>query len=206
MKQDRPTLRTPRSKEEKHHRDRCPTTATNHTMTEKVVNVLKTNSPFSRGSETLVTLLSDKIIPHEITSGILKAEDTGRAGMVKYQEERIQSSTRSPWDVLHRLPTKTFRDACKKARVTLGGRQVGMAGTDDFSRHLLLAVQRNANLDLRSIISTYELSLFPLSLFDEQGDPRATAKSALLKIFEPMNRETEEFLTSKEVLVLDGMA
>lgn len=53
----------------------------------------------------------------------------------------------------------------------LGGKQVAMAGTEDFTRRLLLAVQRNANLDLRSIISSYELSIFPLSFFDEQGDP-----------------------------------
>ena len=87
----------------------------------------------------------------------------------------------------------------------LNGKKVMMAGTDDFTRRLLLAAQRNANLDLRSIIS-YELSIFRYSLFDEQGDPRMTTKSAILKVFEAMNGETADQSLSKQVLVLDVMA
>lgn len=90
-------LKAPRRKElGRHYRDSHPTTATNHTMTERMVNVLKINNSFYSGS------------------------DTERAALIKYQQERIKSATRSPWDVLHRLPTKSFRDAFKKARVMLG--------------------------------------------------------------------------------------
>ena len=81
-----------------------------------------------------------------------------------------------------------------------------MASKDDFTRCLLLAVQRNANFDLRSIISVYELSIFLLSLFDEQGDFRMTTKSAMFKVFEAMNDETTEQSSTKQVLVLDAEA
>lgn len=80
-----------------------------------------------------------------------------------------------------------------------------IAERDDFTRRLLLAVQRNANSDLRSIISKFILPIFPLSLLDKQGDPQMTAKSAILKVFKDMNEELADHPVSKQVLVLDAM-
>ena len=62
---------------------------------------------------------------------------------------------------------------------------------------------------LRTIISIYELSLFPLSFFDDQGYPRVTTKSALLRVLEKMNAAVSTASqppSSSRVLVLDGMA
>lgn len=57
-------LKVPRRKElGRHSRDSHLTTATDHSMTEKMVNVLKTNTTLYSGSDTLVTILSNKIIP-----------------------------------------------------------------------------------------------------------------------------------------------
>lgn len=56
-----------------------------------------------------------------------------------------------------------------------------------FAFFLLLAVQRNAVLGRRSIISSFELSAFPVLFFEEHRNPIMTAK-----IFDSMDKATAE--------------
>ena len=84
-----------------------------------------------------------------------------------------------------------------------------VTGSSDFTRRLLLTLQLDSSLDLRNIISMYELSLFPLALFDDQGYPRVTTKTSLLRVLENMNAAVSTALqhpSSSRVLILDGMA
>ena len=74
----------------------------------------------------------------------------------------------------------------------LGGKQVSMAGTEDFTNRLLLAVQRSANLDLRDS-SLHHLLIravyISLSLFDKQGDPRMTSECDLKGFLKGLERD-----------------
>ena len=96
----------------------------------------------------------------------------------------------------------------KKLPTLIKGK-VLVSGSTDFYRRLLLAVQLDSSLELRIIMSFYELSLFPLALFDDQGYPRVTTKSALLRALEKMNEEVSAVSqppSSSRVLILDEMA
>lgn len=86
---------------------------------------------------------------------------------------------------------------------------MAVAGSTDFMRRVLLGVQRNANLDVREFMVNYELSAYPLALFDERGDLRVMAKSALLNVIKPSCTDPTSpscRTSSHQVLILDGMA
>ena len=193
----------------KHHKDSPAVTKKTHEMTKEVAGLLRQHNPFTREKAQLTTVLSRKVAPDEMVDALTRIEETGKEALLKYEEGRIRTAQQSPWEVLHRLPTKTFKTLGKKAKVSIGGKKVIVTGSSDLNRRLLLAVQLDSSLDLRTIISIYELSLFPLALFDDQGYPRVTTKSALLRVLEKMNAAVStasQRPSSSRVLVLDGMA
>ncbi len=193
----------------KHHKDSPAITKKTHQMTKQVADLLRQHNPFTREKAQLTTVLSRKVAPDEMVGALTRIEEIGKEALLKYEEERIRTAQKSPWEVLHRLPTKTFKTLGKKATVSIGGKQVVVTTSSDITRRLLLAIQLDSSLDLRTIISSYELSLFPLALFDDQGYPRVTTKSALLRVMEKMNAAistTSQPTSTSRVLVLDGMA
>ena len=193
----------------KHHKDSPAVTKNTHEMTKQVASLLRQHNPFTRDKAQLTTVLSRKVAPDEIVNALTRIEETGKEALLEYEEGRIRTAQKSPWEVLHRLPTMTFKTLGKKAKVSIGGKQVIVTGSSDFTRRLLLALQLDSSLDLASIISSYELSLFPLALFDDQGHPRVTTKSALLRVLEKINAAVSTATqpsSSSRVMVLDGMA
>ncbi|CAH2085135.1 unnamed protein product [Euphydryas editha] len=91
---------------------------------------------------------------------------------------------------------------------TLAAAKDGMHIGDDFvSVDTFLLIQRisaffHGNEKLTRKALSYELSPFPLSLFDEHGLMRKTAKSELYKIFEPCLQSPA--LTLNSIYVIDG--
>lgn len=194
---------------EKHHRDSPSLTMKHQEMIQKVMQIAGDNNPFSYASESLTTLLSQKVVPPEIEKSLLQAEDHERATLLKFQQERLETDFGSPWDVLHRLPVKTFKNLVKKTIVAVAGEKMAVAGSTDFTRRVLLAVQMNANLDVRELMINYELSAYLLALFDEHGDLWVTAKSALLNVIKPSCTDPTSpscVTSSHRFLSLDGMA
>ena len=58
-------------------------------------------------------------------------------------------------------------------------------------------------------MATYELTAYPLSLFDDYGELRVISKSALLNLLEPLNPNTTSITCktpSYQVLIQDGLA
>jgi len=133
---------------------------------------------------------------------LLQAEDHDRAALEKFQQERLETDIGSPWDILHRLLMKTFKDLAKKTKVEVAVAKMAVTGSVVFTKRVLLAVRRNASLGVRELMTKYELSAYPLALFDEHGDLRVTAKSALLSVFKPSCAD----ITSTSSMILDGMA
>ena len=87
--------------------------------------------------------------------------------------------------------------------------KTAVTGSTDFTRRVLLAVQRNASLDVKELMATYELTAYPLSLFDDYGELRVISKSALLNLLKPLNPNTTSITCktpSYQVLIQDGLA
>lgn len=149
----------PDHRKTRHYQDTPHSMSVNHSMTKKVVDFLCICDPFTRDFDFLTTILSHKVAPTDVTAALLKASENGKAALQKYANERIESWSRSPWDVLHRQRLKTFKDLSKKCVITVNGKKMNISNSADFTSCLLLAEQTDANLDLNTIMTNYELSM-----------------------------------------------
>ena len=118
----------------KHHKDSPAVTKKTHEMTKEVAGLLRQHNPFTREKAQLTTVLSRKVAPDEMVDALTRIEETGKEALLKYEEGRIRTAQQSPWEVLHRLPTKTFKTLGKKAKVSIGGKKVIVTGSSDFAR------------------------------------------------------------------------
>ena len=169
-------------------------------------------NPFLLETDTeqipLTNLASGVVLPENIATRLLNAEQLGINQYHYFVEQRLNSNKVSFWSPLKHLNIATFASTLyKSARKNVADKGEAL-GTDRdiFGRLVLAAKVRQINL--KEVLS-HEMCNVPLSLAHSDGSLRKCNKSDLLSQLEAQVKENRTFPTSPSMstsYIIDGMA
>ena len=168
-------------------------------------------NPFHAENEAtpLSNLSSGVIMPNDMSTRLLYAEDLGRREMKTFIANRINSNSVGFWDPLPSLKIQTFASMTKNIQVKASDEKLTTVNADRTLFARLLIASRSRNIDLREVLK-YELSPVPYALAHTDGTIRKSTKSALLTALETSVQVSPRLPCDNEnprtEHILDGMA
>ena len=149
----------------------------------------------------LTNLSTDVVMPPNIATRLLNAENLGRQELVSFVTKRLNSNDTGFWDPLSKL---------KKAKVKSADEKIITINADRSLFARLLIASKSRDINLRDVLK-YELSAVPHSLAHTDGSLRKTAKSVLLSLLEESVEVAPRLPSVGDpepltAYVLDGMA
>ena len=160
-----------------------------HDMVEKFDKVFESvNLNFHEKSDhSMRNFITNKVFSDDIIKDILGFEETGKNRYKTIVQQRLQGNT-DLFSTLSKLQLKLASDGNKKVKTAMDGVMEDIKGYSSlFGRCAIVANQRE--LDMKSIIGTYELDVVPRSVMTADGmlHPGDEGKSKIVEIL------TEDF-------------
>lgn len=133
-----------------------------------------------------------------------------------FVNERVKNNIKSIWAPLQKLNLKLCKTNNKKMRIKIKDSVVELKEDVNLISRLLVASRARPDFDLKSVISKYELSAIPRSLYSSDGQMyHCLAKSKVMHLLEGLVDITEqEAMAASEnsakrpfkVAIIDAMA
>jgi hypothetical protein len=160
-------------------------------------------------SYELVNIVTGRVASSDVEQSLSGFLDAGEAQQYKFVTERLsEGHTRSFWDTMPRLKTKTFRDMKK----TASAGESSINSNSEVLFRFLLAVANSRDVKMKTV-PRHELAAIPPSMFHEDKSMRKTNMADLAKKLESHCEEQQllpEKITDGSVYnmayIVDGMA
>ena len=202
------------TKEFKHHQNNVAARQRLNKNVSALTDAMKkSGDPFSHDTNDVINLVTKEVMPEAIKEGILTLTDVGLELFRKFKQERILSNEVPLWASMKRRKLQLWSASAKKARYSDQGQVIELKEDRNLFARLLIAARSRPEINIQEIISTYELSVVPRSLFNSDGSlSHNTSKSQLMHIVENhvqacVENVAETKLTrNRRVAVIDAMA
>ena len=136
----------------------------------------------SENRKPLVNIRTGLVAPPDVCSWLNGCKQSGSIKLKDFLKKSIQTQTEDLCDPITKTKIKCFSSCYQKAAISKPGKLVAT----DIDRQImgrLVVVSQTREVDLETLFD-YELSSFPLSLFNPDGTTRKCCKSNLLKELE----------------------
>ena len=107
--------------------------------------------------EKLVHSTSNIIMPQAVTENILDTENRGRIAYEKFVKERI-SGPSNLWDKMSKWNVIGWTDGAKPIKAKVGVEEIVLKQSSSLLARLLIIARSSRDVDLKDVISMYELS------------------------------------------------
>ena len=130
---------------------------------KKLKEVLSKNNMFNTvenedgTKEKLAHSTSNIIMPQAVTENILDTENRGRIAYEKFVKERI-SGPSNLWDKMSKLKVIGWTDGAKPIKAKVGAEEIVLKQSSSLLARLLIIARSSRDVDLKDVISMYELS------------------------------------------------
>jgi hypothetical protein len=170
----------------KHHQNTVPARQRLHRNVYSLVNIIQNiGDPFQHYSEDVINLVTKEVMSQQVKHDILQLSEIGEELFKKFRQERISSNELLLWAPLKRRKLQTWSVSTKKVRYNDQGQVFELKEDRNLFARMLIAARSRPKINLQEIISTYELSVVPRSLFNSDGSlSHTTSKCQLMHIIE----------------------
>lgn len=203
-----------------HHENNKPTLTRQNKNVRNLSDVIKNcGNPFQHNSLDIINIVTKQIMPTHTKNDILTLGEKGSRVLEKFVNERIRTNDVNLWAVLKKSKLSLWKDNVKKVKVKDKGVVVELREDRGLFARLLIASRTRPEINLQEILSEYELSVVPRSLFATDGSLlHCSSKSQLMSLLESVQSPVGENETaaipnipvtiqanSKSTVVVDGM-
>ena len=192
------------------------TDSTNHRMFTNVVEIKKiliSHDVNFEESTSLCNLTTKSVMPADAAEQFLNHDVQGQILYEKYKEENI-CGNKSPWEKQSKRKLPTFASFNKVVKVKIRDKMISLKEQSSLMTRLLITARKRPEVDLEKIIGTYEFSVVPRSILDNDGSlmidtTKSVAMHQIEKVLKDKNEENlsiEENAAEQKVIIFDGMA
>ena len=144
---------------------------------------------FESDSQQIYNVVTKSILPEPANNEIVSHFEIGQELYSKFHKKRICGEV-SIWSPLKKRNIGSFKSIAKRLTTKLEGKVIYMREDKTLLRRLLIVSQRREEIDLSSLVSKFEFSAFPRSMFTYDGKLMlCTNKSVLIHGIEAIIRE-----------------
>lgn len=197
-----------------HHHDLRTSVSNRHSKNvEKVYEYLSEGcNPFDYNGSELINVVSRSVFPEKTKVDVVRVSSIGEKAYAQFVNDRLtDKSIQSIWTPITKINLHLCKKNKKKMRVKINDIVTELKEDTSFLSKLLMISRVRDSFDLRPIISNYELSAVPRSMFFPDGKLiQCSRKSQLMSLLEKQVDNTSEpnltSITHTKVAVLDAMA
>lgn len=154
----------------------------------------QSGNPFLYEDGLLINIVTKCVFPENISNDMCQMTVRGKKAYNTFVRERIQGSGKSIWDPLEKLNLKLCKSNNKKIKLKIKDTVVELKEDVNLLSKLLIVSKSRPEFDLKSVVSKYELSAVPRSLYSSDGEMHhGSAKSKLMHLLENMVEMTRTY-------------
>lgn len=172
------------------------------TNVKKLISTLESHvNPFEYDNSDVINLVTKAVMPNETKTDLCDIDSKGNKQFTLFTEERLKSNAVNFWAPLKKVSLKTWKDSVRKTNVKLGDKVVELKEDRGLFARMLIVANSRQDVNIEEVISTYELSVVPRSMFSADGQMNhCSDKSSLMKILETLpNKSTVQPFGEKAV-------
>lgn len=171
-------------------------------------------NPFKYEGPELINISTKAVFSDQITADVSSVESLGTELYETFKSDRLIDGAVSLWAPIKRNKLNLCSSNNKSTKVTISGSITELSADRNLFSRLLIVTRSQRELDLRTTLGKYEMSVVPRSMFALDGTMyQCAAKSKLIHILksvvEQNTNNTSESLQFRQpnswVAIVDGM-
>ena len=149
------------------------------------------NYSYADQTQELTNLATKEVMPENVKDALVKQPVIGQTLFEAFVANRIKTTTTNLWAPMKKCQLQTWKTTGKRLKVATEDKMVELQEDRNLFARMLLVSKSRPEIDLAEIISTYELSVVPRSMFAADGT-MLHCQSNLMAILEKVSEKSAQ--------------